>query len=67
MIRWGASLARHLQQVRDPPIAQHLDPIERERRPRKGAHQALATFIVVGREAHGAMDVEPVAGRRQAP
>jgi hypothetical protein len=28
----GAPLPRDLQQVRDPPVAQHLDPIERERR-----------------------------------
>jgi RNA polymerase sigma factor (sigma-70 family) len=63
----GVPLARHLQQVGDPPIAQHLDSIERERRTSAIADEALATSIVVGREAHGAMDVEPVARRREAP
>ena len=62
----GAPLARHLEQVRDPPVAQHLDPIEREGRPRAVADEALAPEIVVGREAHGAMDVEPVTRRREA-
>jgi hypothetical protein len=63
----GAPLPRDLEQIRDPPLAQHLDPIERERRPRAGTHETLATDIVVGREAHGTVNIEPVARRREAP
>jgi hypothetical protein len=63
----GAPLARDLEQVRDPPIAQHLEASERERRPRAVAREALAAEIIVGYNADRSMNIEPVARRREAP
>ena len=58
-------LARRLHQVGDAAVPQHLDPIERDGRPRKGAHEPLATDIGAGRDTHRAVDVEAVALRRE--
>ena len=62
----GAPAAGDLHPVGNLAIAQHLDPIERERGPRTVADEALAPLDIVAREAHRAVDVEPVAHRREA-
>jgi hypothetical protein len=63
-VRW---LRRHrdLQPVGDAAVAQHLDPVERERGPGAVADEALASLDIAGREAHSAMHIEPVARRRK--
>src|SRR5215813_12643217 len=62
----GASSPRSLQQVRAPAVPQHLDPIEPERRAGTVPREPLAPLIVIDRDAHGAVHVEPVARRRGA-
>jgi hypothetical protein len=63
----GAPLPRDLQKAPDPAVAQHLDPIERKRRARKGADETLAAEIVVVLDADGTRNVEPIARPREAP
>ena len=43
----GASPTRRLDPVGDAPVVQHLDSIERERRPRAVAHEPLAPDFFV--------------------
>jgi hypothetical protein len=62
----SGSSARRLHQVRDVPVLQFLDALEREGRTRAIADEALAAFVVVGREAHRAVHVEAVARRGEA-
>ena len=57
----GAPFTRDLEQIRNPPIAHHRESLERERWSSAVAHEALATEIVVGREAHGTVNIEPIA------
>ena len=63
----GPPPAWTLEQVRNPSIRQHLDSIECEGRTRAIAHEPLAALVVALRDAHGTVDIEAVARRREAP
>src|SRR5262249_9180482 len=60
------SSARGLPPVRDAPLAQQLEPVEGERRLSTGAHEPLAPLVVLRGDANGTVDIEPIAGRREA-
>ena len=63
----GSPPTRDLQAVRHSSIRKHLDAIEREGWARAIAQKELAALVVAGCDAHGTVDVEAVARRREAP
>jgi hypothetical protein len=59
----GASLAWLLEEVGDSAVGQDRDALERKRRAGAITQQPFATFVVLGFDAHGAVNVEAIARR----
>lgn len=63
-----AAAAGVLHAVRDAAVTEHAQAIESEAGPRAISHEALATFVIVGFDAHRGLEVEAVAlGAERAP
>jgi hypothetical protein len=63
----GTPAARDFQAVRNAPIGEHFDAIERERGACAIAHEPLAARVVTRCDAHRAVHIEAVACGGEAP
>ena len=62
----GAAWARRLHSITDSAVHQLLDAVDGEGRAGAVLDEAFTAFVVVGRDAHAAVDVEAVARRGEA-
>ena len=61
-----AAWARRLHAIRNPPVGEHAQPIEREARPGAVTHEELTGFIAAGVDAHPCVKVEASVLRAEA-
>jgi hypothetical protein len=60
------AITQGLYPIRDPPIVEPPEAIERERGASAVSHQAFATEVIVGSDGDAGMDIEPIAFDRAA-